>query len=61
MNFVNVSGRDFCTVAPADYAFWEYLNQAVQEEPPESLDPIRLGFYASLESRKASPSRQMPG
>jgi len=48
MNFVNVSGKDFCTVAPADYAFWELLNQVVQEEPSESLDPIRLGFYASI-------------
>ena len=48
MNFVNVSGKDFCTVAPADYAFWDLLNQVVQEEPSESLDPIRLGFYASI-------------
>ena len=46
MNFVNVSSRDFCTDAPADYAFWEYLNQVVQEEPSESVDPVTLGFYA---------------
>ena len=44
MNFVNVSGKDFCTVAPADYPFWELLDQVVQEEPSESLDPVRLGF-----------------
>jgi transposase len=43
---VNVSGRELCTVAPADYVFWELLNQVVQEEPSASLDPIRLGFYA---------------
>jgi hypothetical protein len=55
MTFVNVSGRDFGTVAPADYAFWELLNQVVQEEPSESLDPIRLGFYASIGIEKGKP------
>ncbi|MGZ8220422.1 MAG: DUF1254 domain-containing protein [Methylobacter sp.] len=55
MKFVNVSGKDFGTVAPADYAFWELLNQVVQEEPSESLDPIRLGFYASIGIVKGKP------
>lgn len=55
MNFVNVSGRDFGTVAPGDYAFWGLLNQVVQEEPSESLDPVRLGFYASLGIIKGQP------
>lgn len=55
MNFVNVSGKAFSTVAPADYAFWELLNQVVQEEPSESLDPIRLGFYASIGIEKGKP------
>jgi len=55
MNFVNVSGKDFCTVAPADYPFWELLDQVVQEEPSESLDPIRLGYYASIGIEKGKP------
>ncbi len=55
LNFVNVSGRDFCTDAPADYAFWEYLNQVVQEEPTESIDPVTLGFYASIGIQKGKP------
>lgn len=55
MNFVNVSGKEFCTVAPADYGFWELLNQVVQEEPSESLDPVRLGFYASIGIEKGKP------
>ncbi len=55
LNFVNVSDRDFCTVAPADYTFWEYLNQVVQEEPVESVDPVTLGFYASVGIRKGTP------
>jgi len=55
MNFVNVSGKAFCTVAPADYTFWKLLNEVVQEEPSESLDPIRLGFFASIGIVKGKP------
>ena len=52
LNFVNVSGRDFNTVGPAEYPFWEYLNQVVQEEPTESVDPVTLGFWASIGIQK---------
>src|SRR5271166_1790476 len=55
MNFVDVSNKAFNTVAPADYTFWELLNQVVQEEPSESLDPVRLGFYASIGIEKGKP------
>lgn len=55
INFVNMSGKPFNTVAPADYRFWELLNRAVQEEPSESLDPIRLGYYASIGIQKGKP------
>ncbi|MBK9676183.1 MAG: DUF1254 domain-containing protein, partial [Betaproteobacteria bacterium] len=56
LNFVNVSGRDFNTVSPADYPFWEYLNQVVQEEPTESVDPTTLGFWAfDRHPRKGRP------
>lgn len=53
--FVNVSGRDFCTVAPADYRFWELLNHVVQNEPVESCDPVTLGFFASIGIEKGKP------
>lgn len=55
MKFVDLSGKVFNTVAPADYTFWDLLNQVVQEEPCASLDPIRLGFYASIGIQKGSP------
>jgi hypothetical protein len=55
MTFVNLSGKPFNTVAPADYRFWELLNQVVQEEPTESLDQIRLGYYASIGIQKGKP------
>lgn len=40
---------------PADYAFWELLNQVVQEEPTESLDQIRLGFFQWIGIQKGKP------
>lgn len=55
LNFVHVSGKPFSTLAPADYRFWEYLNQVVQEEPTESLDPVTLGLYASIGIQKGKP------
>ena len=55
LTFVNVSSRDFCTDAPADYAFWDYLNQVVQEEPTGSVDPVTLGFWASVGIQKGKP------
>jgi hypothetical protein len=54
-NFVNVSGRAFSTVAPADYQFWELLDYVVQNEPVESLDPVTLGFFASIGIEKGKP------
>ena len=53
--FVNVSDRSFCTVAVADYKFWECLNYVVQNEPVESCDPVTLGFYASIGIEKGKP------
>ena len=53
--FVDVSGKDFSTVAPADYKFWEYLSQVVQGEPSESLDPVTLGYFASIGIEKGKP------
>lgn len=55
LNFINVSNRDFCTVGAADYAFWEMLNQVVQEEPTDTVDPVTLGFWASVGIRKGRP------
>jgi hypothetical protein len=54
-NFVDVSNRAFNTIAPADYSFWEALNQVVQEEPTDSVDPTTLGFWAAVGIRKGKP------
>ena len=47
-NFIDVSGKEFCSVPPADYRFWEYLNEVVQGEPSESSDRVSLGYFASI-------------
>jgi hypothetical protein len=53
--FVDMSSKPFNMVNPADYRYWELLNQAVQEEPSDSLDQVRLGFYASIGIQKGKP------
>jgi hypothetical protein len=53
--FVDVSSKAFSTVAPGDFQFWELLNQVVQSEPVESLDPVTLGFYAAMGIEKGKP------
>lgn len=55
LNYVNVSGKPFNIVNPADYSFWELLDQVVQEELPESLDEIRMGFFASIGIEHGKP------
>ncbi len=55
MTFVNLSGGYFNTVNPADYTFWELLNEVVQEEPVESLDPVTQGFFASIGIEHGKP------
>lgn len=55
LTFIDMSGKPFNTVAPADYSYWGLLNQVVQEEPSESLDQIRLGFFQSIGIEKGKP------
>ena len=56
LKYADLSGKPFnISVPPANYQFWELLNQAVQEEPSSSLDPIRLGYYASIGIEKGKP------
>lgn len=55
LNFVDMSGKPFNMVGPADYRFWELLNKVVQDEPTDSVDPITLGFWASIGIAKGKP------
>jgi hypothetical protein len=55
LNFVDMSGKPFNMLAPADYSFWELLNKVVQDEPTETIDATTLGFWASIGIMKGKP------
>ena len=46
--FINGSGVELNTVHANDFGYFEELNEIVQEEPSEALDPERLGLFASI-------------
>jgi hypothetical protein len=56
MKFVNASGLPSNFVAPGDYAFWDLLNQVIQEEPSGGSDPTTLGLFAAIGIEKGKPS-----
>jgi hypothetical protein len=55
MNFVNISGKAFNTIGPSDYSFWDAINQVIQHEPSDAMDPFTLGFLASIGIEKGKP------
>jgi hypothetical protein len=55
LTFVDMTDKPFFSIAPADYTFWEYLNEVVQSEPSGSLDPVTLGFYRAIGIKKGMP------
>jgi hypothetical protein len=55
LTFVETTDKPFCVVPPADYAFSEYLNEIVQSEFSDSLDPLTLGLYRSIGIKKGMP------
>ena len=60
-NFVNVSGKAFNTIHAMDFSFFEEVNEVVQEEPADAIDPETLGCWPPSASRRASPSRPTRG
>lgn len=55
MNFINASGVELNTIHANDFGFYEELNQVVQEEPSQALDPERLGLFASIGIEEGKP------
>lgn len=55
LKFVDMSGKPFIMVGPADYRFWELLDKVVQDEPTDSVDATTLGFWASIGIAKGKP------
>ena len=46
--FIDVSGKAFNTIAPADSTYFELVDELIQEEPNEAQDPELLGLLASI-------------
>ena len=55
MEFISGSGKAYNTVLPNDFSFFEQLNQLIQEEPVEALDPHRRGLCAAIGIVKGKP------
>jgi hypothetical protein len=54
-SFIDGSGLEFNTIHANDFSYFEELNEIVQEEPNEALDPERLGLFASIGIEKGKP------
>jgi hypothetical protein len=55
VNFVDMSGKPFNILGPADYRFWELLAKVVQDEPTDEIDATTLGFWNSIGIAKGKP------
>jgi hypothetical protein len=55
MNFVNVSGKYINTVHSNNYLFYEEVNQVIQEEPLDAVDPEIRGLLAAIGIQKGKP------
>ncbi len=53
--FVDLSGKAFNTIGANTYKVYEDVNELVQEEPSESLDPELLGQLAGIGIVKGKP------
>ncbi|MCX5494481.1 DUF1254 domain-containing protein [Kaistia dalseonensis] len=53
--WVNTSGLKFNTISANDFSFYDELNQVVQKEPADFVDPDVVGLYASIGIRKGQP------
>jgi hypothetical protein len=53
--FIDFSGVSYNTISPNDFGFYEDLNQVIQKEPIDSLDPETRGLVASIGIVKGKP------
>jgi hypothetical protein len=62
VKFVNSSGQKFNTISANDISFYDELNDVVQTEPADWVDPETVGLYASIGIRKGqdfAPDKRM--
>ena len=55
MEFISGTGKAFNTIHANDFSFYEEINEIVQKEPLDLLDPETRGLYASIGIEKGKP------
>jgi hypothetical protein len=55
MEFISGSGKAFNTIHANDYTFYEHLNEVIQKESLDMLDPETRGLFASIGIEKGKP------
>ncbi|MHC4520532.1 MAG: DUF1254 domain-containing protein [Planctomycetota bacterium] len=53
--FIDCSDKSYNTISPNDFGFYEDLNQVIQKEPIDSLDPETRGLVAAIGIVKGKP------
>ncbi len=53
--FVDISGKRFNTISANDISFFDELNEVVQREPADFVDPDKVGLFASVGIAKGKP------
>lgn len=53
--FINASGKQYDTISPGTFQFFEDMNEIIQTEPAESLGPERVGVLAAIGIQKGKP------
>jgi hypothetical protein len=53
--FTNMSGKSFNTLFPNTLAYYEHLNQIIQDEPIDAIDPAQRGAIATIGIVKGKP------
>jgi hypothetical protein len=55
MEFISGSGKSFNTIHPNNIDFYVHLNEVIQYEPLEMIDPETRGLFASIGIEKGKP------
>jgi len=55
MNFINVSGTEHNTIHRMDFGYWEEVNETIQAEPSNGINPEIRGLLASIGIEKGKP------
>ena len=53
--FVEGTGLVINTIPPSNFSYWEMLNEAVQSQPAEAMDPEIAGQIAAIGIVKGKP------